>query len=33
MMIGPGIMLLMILTIFITQRKVRKLHEDPTLDS
>ncbi len=33
MMIGPGIMLLMILTIFITQRKVRKLHGDPTLDS
>lgn len=33
MMVGPGIMLLMILTIFITQRKVRNLHEDPALDS
>lgn len=32
MMVGPEIMLLMILMILITQRKVRKLHEDPTLD-
>ena len=33
MMVGPVIMLVMILAIFITQRKVRKLHEDPALDS
>ncbi|MEE8045321.1 MAG: MFS transporter [Dehalococcoidia bacterium] len=33
MMVGPAIMLLMILTILITQRKVRKLHEDPSRDS
>jgi MFS family permease len=30
MMVGPVIMLVMIFTIFVTQRKVRKLHEDPT---
>jgi MFS family permease len=33
MMIGPAIMLLMIFTIFVTQRKIRKLHEDPSLDT
>lgn len=32
MMVGPTIMLLMIITIFVTQRKVRNLHEDPTRD-
>ncbi|MCZ6539043.1 MAG: hypothetical protein O6922_04370, partial [Chloroflexi bacterium] len=32
MMVGPVILLLMILTIFVTQRKVRDLHEDPALD-
>ncbi len=32
MMIGPAIMLLMIVTIFVTQRKVRNLHEDPAHD-
>ncbi len=32
MMVGPAIMLLMIATIFITQRKVRNLHEDPVSD-
>jgi len=32
MMVGPAIMLLMIATIFITQRKVRNLHEDPASD-
>jgi len=32
MMVGPAIMLLMIFTIFVTQRKVRKLHENPTRD-
>ncbi|NQW21101.1 MAG: MFS transporter, partial [Chloroflexi bacterium] len=32
MMIGPAIMLIMIVTIFITQRKVRNLHEDPVYD-
>lgn len=32
MMVGPVILLLLIFTIFITQRKVRELHEDPALD-
>jgi len=32
MMVGPVIMLVMIVTIFVTQRKVRNLHEDPTHD-
>jgi MFS family permease len=30
MMVGPAIMLVMISVIFLTQRKVRNLHEDPT---
>jgi MFS family permease len=33
MMVGPIILLLLIFTIFVTQRKVRNLHEDPTRDS
>jgi MFS family permease len=33
MMVGPTIMLFLILTIFVTQRKVRKLHEYPSRDS
>jgi len=33
MMVGPAIMLVLILTIFLTQGKVRKLHEDPARDS
>ncbi len=33
MMVGPTIMLVLILTIFVTQRKVRKLHEDSSQDS
>jgi hypothetical protein len=32
MMVGPAIMLVMISVIFLTQRKVRNLHEDPTQD-
>ena len=32
MMIGPVILLLLIFTVFVTQRKVRELHEDPALD-
>ncbi len=32
MMVGPAILLLLILTVFVTQRKVRELHEDPALD-
>lgn len=32
MMVGPVILLLLIFTIFITQRKIRELHEDPALD-
>jgi MFS family permease len=31
-LVGPAIMLLMIATILITQKKVRKLHEDPAHD-
>jgi len=30
MMVGPAVMLVMISVIFLTQRKVRNLHEDPT---
>jgi len=32
MMVGPTIMLVMISVIFLTQRKVRNLHEDPAQD-
>ncbi len=32
MMVGPTVMLVMISIIFLTQRKVRNLHEDPTQD-
>jgi len=32
MMVGPMILLMLIFTILITQRKVRNLHEDPTHD-
>ena len=32
MMVGPVILLIMILTIYATQRKIRELHEDPSLD-
>jgi MFS-type transporter involved in bile tolerance (Atg22 family) len=32
MMVGPAMMLVMISVIFLTQRKVRNLHEDPTQD-
>ncbi len=32
MMVGPFILLLMIVTILSTQRKIRKLHEDPAHD-
>jgi len=32
MLVGPVILLLMILTIYITQRQVRDLHEDPAQD-
>jgi MFS family permease len=32
MMVGPVILLVLIVTILITQRKVRNLHEDPTHD-
>ena len=32
MMVGPFILLLMIVTVLSTQRKIRKLHEDPAHD-
>ena len=32
MLVGPIILLLLITTIFVTQRNVRELHEDPALD-
>jgi MFS family permease len=32
MMVDPAILLLMILVVFVTQRKVRELHEDPAMD-
>ena len=32
MLVGPIVLLLMIATIFVTQRKLRELHEDPALD-
>lgn len=32
MMVGPVVLLVLIFTVFATQRKVRELHEDPALD-
>jgi MFS-type transporter involved in bile tolerance (Atg22 family) len=32
MMVGPVVLLVLIFTVFATQRKVRELHEDTVLD-